>query len=81
MTGQPPIGLGDVMAFQGAMSDLQTALTCLDDIIGHHPEPCEPFSDAVDSRCTESWIHIDNDGRCTVRVAHELLVKHGMRKA
>lgn len=74
-----PIKLDNVMAFQGAMSDLQTALTCLDDIVTAHPYPCQPFSDA-DLRCTESWIHIDNGGRCTHRVAYELLVKHEIRR-
>lgn len=78
MAQLPKIDVTGLAAVQDLASDLQTALTCLDDVLGGHDDPCEPISDA-DLRCTESWMDIDDDGRCTHRVAHDLLTKHDIR--
>lgn len=72
------IDITDLAAVRRITSDLQTALACLDDIVADHPDPCEPFSDA-DGRCVESWMDLDDQGRCTKRIAHNLLVAHGHR--
>lgn len=77
---ETPIPMVDVSTL-GAMAsltaDLQTAVNCLDDLVAEHPEPCEPMG--TSNQCSVSWLEIDDRGRCTKRIAHELLVAHGRR--